>query len=471
MVHNIYKIFSDEITENNPFAIDCINAGELLKDANNDNEYILKQMNQRSSKFDVGSISSINPAGNRVIVYVLKGDGNNREYKTNSGLSKFLEPLGYPLFFTRGEDGWSWKDDRKIIDIRSYLCAKICMPEKNINDEWIEVLNKTKTKMLKVNRFNIFCKLTQMYLCDMVSRLEDFQLKFVERKNSQLFGNNEIIESISVNDFLGLNDPIINNNDVVIDNNTINTNNERLNINDVDNVANMIVDETIDFVEEDCNDNDDINANIAQTFGIFDESNNIENEFDNVDELDENVNVNEDNDDNDDGPTARDKRKIFISESIHGGRIHLRNVSQNALSVVSEYGCPTCFLTLTTNSEWDEINENIFEDQDGFVRVDVTGKVFKGKLYNFIHNLKAGKYFGGRVPVYLLFVFEWQERGLPHCHLVFRLTDHPITKQQCISFIDEFIRTDFNISQFDAKYTEEENEKYVAFVKGIMTHT
>jgi hypothetical protein len=306
----------------------------------------------------------------------------------------------------------------------------------------------------------------------MVSRLEDFQLKFVERKNSQLFGNNEIIESISDNDFLGLNDPITNNNnDVVIDNNTINTNIERLNINDVDNVANMIVDETIDIVEEDCNDNDDINANIAQTFGIFDESNNIENEFDNVDELDENVNVNEDNDDNDDGPTARDKRKIFISESIHGGRIHLRNVSQNALSVVSEYGCPTCFLTLTTNSEWDEINENIFEDQDGFVRVDVTGKVFKGKLYNFIHNLKAGKYFGGRVPVYLLFVFEWQERGLPHCHLVFRLTDHPTTKQQCIAFIDEFIRTDFNISPFDSKYTDEENEKYVNFVKGIMTHT
>ena len=41
-----------------------------------------------------------------------------------------------------------------------------------------------------------------MYLCDMVSRLEDFQLKFVERKNSQLFGSNEINESISDNEFL-----------------------------------------------------------------------------------------------------------------------------------------------------------------------------------------------------------------------------------------------------------------------------
>ncbi len=47
-------------------------------------EYILKEMNSRSSRFDVGSISSINPTGNRDVVYVLKGDDNNREYKTNS---------------------------------------------------------------------------------------------------------------------------------------------------------------------------------------------------------------------------------------------------------------------------------------------------------------------------------------------------------------------------------------------------
>ena len=47
-------------------------------------DYILKEMNSRSSRFDVGSISSINPTGNRDVVYVLKGEDNNREYKTNS---------------------------------------------------------------------------------------------------------------------------------------------------------------------------------------------------------------------------------------------------------------------------------------------------------------------------------------------------------------------------------------------------
>jgi len=69
--------------------------------------------------------------------------------------------------------------------------------------------------------------------------------------------------------------------------------------------------------------------------------------------------------------------------------------------------------------------ENISEDQDGFVRVDVTSKGFKGKIYNAIDNLKAGKYFGGAVPVYIILAFEWQERGPPHCHIVFKLTNHP----------------------------------------------
>ena len=42
------------------------------------------------------------------------------------------------------------------------------MSENDINKEWILKTNKKKTKMLKVNRFNILCKLTQQYMCDMI---------------------------------------------------------------------------------------------------------------------------------------------------------------------------------------------------------------------------------------------------------------------------------------------------------------
>jgi hypothetical protein len=109
---------------------------------------------------------------------------NREKFRIDSGLSNLLEPLGYPLFFVNGENGWSWKHDRKLIDLRSYICSKIFIPEKDKHNNFILRRNKLNTKDLKVNRFNICCKLLQQYLCDMVSRLEDFRLKFIERKNN-----------------------------------------------------------------------------------------------------------------------------------------------------------------------------------------------------------------------------------------------------------------------------------------------
>jgi len=68
------------------------------------------------------------------------------------------------------------------------------------------------------------------------------------------------------------------------------------------------------------------------------------------DDLDDNNNEDNNLEDNDEGPSSRDKKKIYLTESAHGGRMHLKNISQNALAVLAEYGVPTGFLTFTTNS-------------------------------------------------------------------------------------------------------------------------
>jgi hypothetical protein len=89
-------------------------------------------------------------------------------------------------------------------------------------------------------------------MCDMISRLEDFQLKFIEQKNSQLFGNNQIIESIPESDFLGISDmTIINNND----NSNSNSNSNNTIDNNYDNDNNMTVNDigNIDENNEDFN--------------------------------------------------------------------------------------------------------------------------------------------------------------------------------------------------------------------------
>ena len=72
----------------------------------------------------------------------------------------------------------------------------------------------------------------------------------------------------------------------------------------------MVVSDSFNIDEDNYKNNDTINSSVEQTFGIFDENNNIENEFDNVDDVDENDVIDEDID-CDDGPTQRDKKKFI----------------------------------------------------------------------------------------------------------------------------------------------------------------
>jgi len=68
----------------------------------------------------------------------------------------------------------------------------------------------------------------------------------------------------------------------------------------------------------------------------------------------------ESNDDENDGI---DNEQSFLGQSFHGSRRHLRSLSANALSIVSEYGRPSIFITLTCNAYWDEITEMLLESQ------------------------------------------------------------------------------------------------------------
>jgi hypothetical protein len=70
-------------------------------------------------------------------------------------------------------------------------------------------------------------------------------------------------------------------------------------------------------------------------------------------------------------------------------------------------------------------------------RPDVTTQVFKARLEAFLHNLRAGKYFRSNYNEdadttpskhkieYEMKVIEYQHRGLPHAHIVLRLSDMP----------------------------------------------
>jgi hypothetical protein len=79
--------------------------------------------------------------------------------------------------------------------------------------------------------------------------------------------------------------------------------------------------------------------------------------------------------------------------------------------------------------------------QTAFDRPEVTVRIFHEKLKRLLENLRNGHYFGDSLIIYELRVIEYQHRGLPHAHLVFKLSDTPDRENivDCCNWIDEWI--------------------------------
>ena len=140
-------------------------------------------------------------------------------------------------------------------------------------------------------------------------------------------------------------------------------------------------------------------------------------------------------------------KHTFLSQSFHGSRRHLLSLASNALCLVTEFGRPTLFITLTCNPHWPEIKSMLFEGETAYDRPDITCKVFHTKLDYFLHNLRNGKYFEEKHKViYEIRVIEYQQRGLPHCHLVVMLSNIPdwkTEKDELCNWIDENINANY----------------------------
>ena len=65
----------------------------------------------------------------------------------------------------------------------------------------------------------------------------------------------------------------------------------------------------------------------------------------------------------------------FLGDGHHGSPRHLSKLAMNSLAVVSEFGKPTFFLTLTCNHMWPEVQSRLFPGQTTFDREDVVDQV------------------------------------------------------------------------------------------------
>ena len=97
------------------------------------------------------------------------------------------------------------------------------------------------------------------------------------------------------------------------------------------------------------------------------------------------------------------------------------------------------FLLLTFNTKWPEVESMLPQHQNAYGNPYITCQVFKHRLDRFLYNLQNGVYFGGAKLLYVMRVIEYQNRGLPHAHIVFKLEGVPDDVEGKCDWIDEHI--------------------------------
>ena len=349
---------------------------------------------------DVASVTDDSAIGKRVIHFKLK---NTRQWQKLPITHQHIEPLSYPVLFLAGEDGWGI-DLKREVHFPNYIVSRMLMPEEDLF-----VRNAANTKYIQTNRFQLFARVAQYWLCDCVSRSIENRLEWMRNNQSYITNAEPTLQQLQ-NGLEGnggeadLPEPSV----------------------EEDNMADNIMEVL----------HDDDNA-IDYTLGGLERGDNIAEDDSDIESSDRKENNLCAMQLTPDQPGYRETGKTYLNSHFHGSRRHLRKLSTNGLIVVSQKGNPHLFITLTCNSEWPEIKDRLFYGQTAFDRPDVTTQVFRARLAAFKQNLRAGKYFRDDTQLwstheieYEMMCIEYQHRGLPHAHLVVRLSNMPLEEDK-----------------------------------------
>jgi hypothetical protein len=115
------------------------------------------------------------------------------------------------------------------------------------------------------------------------------------------------------------------------------------------------------------------------------------------------------------------RRVVLPSTFVRSPRAMTQNY-QDAMAIVGKYGKPDLFITMTCNPNWRAIKENLLPGQKAEDRQDLVVRLFKLMLSELLKDVTDRQLFG-RVIAYF-YVIEFQERGLPHAHILFILDDN-----------------------------------------------
>jgi len=120
-------------------------------------------------------------------------------------------------------------------------------------------------------------------------------------------------------------------------------------------------------------------------------------------------------------------KRIYLPASFSGSPRYMYQCYLDAMALVGRFGRPDYFLTMTASPRWPEIQSNLRHGETAANRPDLVARVFKKKFALLLDDLLQFKVFG--VVIAYTYVIEFQERGLPHAHvlLIMSPADRPRT--------------------------------------------
>ncbi|XP_074298442.1 uncharacterized protein LOC141629321 [Silene latifolia] len=128
-------------------------------------------------------------------------------------------------------------------------------------------------------------------------------------------------------------------------------------------------------------------------------------------------------------------RRIVLPENYIGGPRDMRKRYLNSMTLVQRFGKPDLFVTMTCNANWPEIKRELAAGEEAQNRPDVVARVFRAKLVALKKKVMEEKIFGEVAA--LIYVVEFQKRGLPHAHfLIILKTTYKIN---CPADFDKFV--------------------------------
>ena len=503
----------EELKTYNRICRDCEQIGMYANDymQSETTVNVIATINEATSYLDVAQITSDSVSGNRIITFQRKGE---RHTTTIDCTDSMWEPFSYPLLFFHGERGWG-DDMRSTLRYPDYLISRLLRPEK-IDDNGVKITLRVPNESLDKFIRPIIRQQIRNH-----SGLEDKYEDEAYHYYSQLFGahlskisdyDKSIREVLKLfcTELKDITD--INTFDNFCDNMY-----HKLQSDNLEYIAEWIIKyiqlrrsngEPEEYIEASLMEiatyhmgvklqkgrmmllpinRFQLMSRLGQTYLVdsisraidyrlrfhkFHQADlfGIEHEHDQAD-----LSENNDND-----------QKTFLSQSMHGSRRHLRSLAKNALALVSEYGRPSLFITLTCNPNWTEIVEQLLPGQTAYDRGDIVCQVFYRKVEAILANIRCGKYFKIMNSIdnyhkikFEVRVIEYQRRGLPHVHLVFKFeeTDMPLysDKVNLSKWIDHHIsavypKTILDEEPFESNDIYEEDLEYAQIVKSHMIH-